>query len=398
MATEGMLTPRGIPGCTPDTTALHQGNETQRNDGDAPRHTCTKRVLASDGYEDMQLTSCQSLSNPGESKHAMDSPDVRLAPGQYEATIPTTSGAEHRGGAVDGGFLVPPQFVGDVASKIFSPESLLMHCDVRTTRTGSLWVPKDETTPWQPAAGVTVAWQDELADLGQIQSKPMLTLATMRTHKLIAFVPVSDELQADSIGLAEHVSAVAPGKINFAVEQAILFGNGVGRTLGIVPALGTITVAKEAGQTAGTIVHANVVKMWDALTPIARKSGMWICHPDADLQLQSLAFPTGGTGKSAYQAPSEMAPFGSLLGKPIYSSEACSVVGAVGDIIFADMSAYLAAVMALRYAVSIHVWYNFDVQALRFTLRVDGQPWTSKTIPSLNGGVSRGFFATLAAR
>jgi HK97 family phage major capsid protein len=299
---------------------------------------------------------------------------------------------------MDGGFLVPPQFVGDVASKIFSPDSLLMNCDVRTTATSALFIPKDETTPWQPSAGVQVHWQNELTDLGQFASKPLLTGASLRCKKIVALVPVSDEVSSDSVVMAEHVSAVAPGKINFAVEQAILFGNGVGRPLGIINAPGTVTVAKESGQTAGTIVHANVVKMWDALTPIARKSGMWIVHPDADLQLQSLAFPTGGTGMSAYQPPSEMAPFGSLLGKPIYSSEACSVVGAVGDIIFADMSAYLVAVMALRYAVSIHVWFDQDMEALRFVLRVDGQPWTSKTIPSLNGPVSRGFFATLAAR
>ena len=320
----------------------------------------------------------------------------------FNATVPGTAGSEHKGGGVDGGFIVPPQFVVDVASKIFSPESLLMHCDVRTTKTSSLFIPKDETTPWQPAAGVTVAWVDELADLSLLQSKPLLTGASLRTKKIVAFVPLSDEMMSDSIAIAEHVSAVAPGKINFAVEQAIIAGNGVGKPLGILSSPGTITVAKEAGQTNGTIVHQNVVKLWDALTPIARKNGIWICHPDADLQLQSLAFPTGATptntGAPAYQSPTEAAPYGSLLGKPIYPSEACSVVGGVGDIIFADMSAYLVALGAFSYAVSMHVWFNYDMQALRFSLRVDGQSWTTKAFPSLNGGVNRGFFATLAAR
>ena len=122
---------------------------------------------------------------------------------------------------------------------------------------------------------------------------------------------------------------------------------------------------------------------------------MWLVHPDADFALQSL---TTTTGVGIYQPPSQAAPFGSLLGRPIYLSEACSPFSSQGDLIFADMSAYLVAVMALRYAVSIHVWFNYDVQALRFVLRVDGQPWTSKTIPSLSGGASRGFFAVLAAR
>src|SRR5450755_2007611 len=70
------------------------------------------------------LAAVVNAGNAGKSGY---SSDVRLTDG-YQATIPTTSGAEHRGGGVDGGFLVPPQFVGDVASKIFSPESLLMHC------------------------------------------------------------------------------------------------------------------------------------------------------------------------------------------------------------------------------------------------------------------------------
>ena len=115
---------------------------------------------------------------------------------------------------------------------------------------------------------------------------------SLRTNKLVAFVPVTDELLEDSVALGEHISAKAPDKINFAAELAIIAGNGIGRPKGIINSAGTVVVAEEAAQTAATIVHANVRKLWRALTPTARKKCyFWLCHPDADEQLQSLALP-----------------------------------------------------------------------------------------------------------
>ncbi|HEY2396425.1 MAG TPA: phage major capsid protein [Rudaea sp.] len=311
---------------------------------------------------------------------------------------PGAPGNENVG--TDGGFAVPPSFVGEVVRKILQTNSLLLATDARTTQSNSLSIPKDETTPWQTSGGIQVYWDGE--DAQEAQSKPELTAATVKTCKLIALVPITDELADDSNALVEHVSAKTPEKIAFAVESAIIAGIGGTRPKGILASAGTIIVSEESGQTAATIVPQNVVKMWNRVLPSARRNGTWLCHPDADLQLQQMVFSdsAGDVTASAplYQPPTAIFPNGSILGRPIYFSEGCSVVGSVGDIVFGDLSAYLSVTKMLRSDVSIHLWFDYNVTAYRFVLRIGGQPWTDSLVPSLNGGVSRGFFATLAAR
>ena len=321
-------------------------------------------------------------------------PDPRLVMNSGPGVL----GSESVG--ADGGFAVPPGFVGEVVRKILQSNSLLLATDARTTQSNSLSIPKDETTPWQTSGGIQAYWDGE--DVQESQSKPQLTSATLKTNKLTALVPITDELADDSNALVEHVSSKAPDRIAFAVESAIIAGIGGTRPKGILTSAGTIVVSEESGQTAGTIVAQNVVKLWNRVLPGARRNGTWMCHPDADLQLQQLVFSgsAGNVTASAplYQAPTAIFPNGSILGRPIFFSETCSAVGTVGDIIFGDLSAYLTVTKMLRSDVSIHLWFDYDMTAYRFILRIGGQPWTDALVPSLKGGVSRGFFATLAAR
>ncbi len=323
-------------------------------------------------------------------------PDVRL---KYESSIPTTIGSELSG--VDGGFLIPPQFSGEILSKLFSSQSLLTHCDVRTTKTGSLYIPTDQSTPWAPNSGIVTKWAYENFDMSTVQSKIAYNGITLKTHKLFAFLPVSDELAADANMMAEHVSATAPVKLKFAVEKALISGTGAGQPRGIIGSGGTVVIAKEVSQAAATILHQNIVKMWGALPAAAKANAIWVTHPDTDVQLMQLGFPTTastGSGAPVYQMPTADAPYGSLLGRPIYQTEACSVLGAPGDIILLDPTAYVVAMKTLAYATSIHLFFNQDMSVLRFVLRIDGQPWTNSLFPSLVGGGQRGFFVVLAQR
>jgi HK97 family phage major capsid protein len=214
-------------------------------------------------------------------------------------------------------------------------------------------------------------------------------------------VGVTDELLQDSTALREHIAAKVPEKMAFAVENAIINGSGNGRPLGILNSTGTIIVAPDSGQPSATIRYSNVCNLWNRVLPQARKRGIWIAHPDADLQLQALTLPATNSvaaAAPAYSPPDAGAPFGRLLGRPIYLTEAASALGTKGDLIFGDMSAYLTAVRVARQDVSVHIWYDYDATAFRFVFRLGGQPWTSSTFASLNVSTTRGFFATLDTR
>ncbi len=102
----------------------------------------------------------------------------------------TTFGSEGTG--ADGGFMVPPEFRTAIVEKVMGENSLFSRTDQQTTSSNSIVFPLDETTPWQTSGGIQAYWENE-GGL-KTQSKPLLGQETIRLNKLIALVPVTDEL------------------------------------------------------------------------------------------------------------------------------------------------------------------------------------------------------------
>lgn len=312
---------------------------------------------------------------------------------------PSTFGSE--GVGADGGFAVPPDFRAAIMQKVMGEDSLLSLTDQQTSSSNSITFPADETTPWQSSGGIQAYWESE-GGL-KTQSKPLLGEKTVKLNKVIALVPLTDELLEDSAAMAGYVNKKAPEKINFKVNDAIINGTGVGMPLGILNSPGTVVVAKESGQAADTVVFNNIMKLWTAVTPAARRNARWLLNADVEPQLMTMQFPGTGTAVPGYLPPGGLsaAPYGTLMGRPIVYSEAMPALGDQGDIVFGDLSNYLTAVKAggIRSDVSIHVWFDYDITAFRFVLRVGGQPWWNAPIaPFQVGSSTRGFFSTLAAR
>lgn len=312
---------------------------------------------------------------------------------------PSTYGSE--GVGADGGFAVPPDFRTAIMQKVMGEDSLLSLTDQQTSSSNTLTFPADETTPWQTSGGIQAYWEAE-AGL-KTQSKPALVDKSVKLNKVIALVPMTDELLEDSSAMSGYVNRKAPEKINFKVNDAILNGTGVGMPLGILKSPGTVVIAKESAQTADTLVFANIQKLWSAVTPAARRNARWIMNPDVESQLNGMSFPGTGTAVPVYLPPGGLsaAPYGTLMGRPIVYSEAAPALGDEGDITLGDLSNYLSVVKAggIKNDVSIHLWFDYDITAFRFVMRVGGQPWWNSVIaPFQAGAASRGFFATLGAR
>jgi HK97 family phage major capsid protein len=315
------------------------------------------------------------------------------------ANAPTTYGSE--GAGADGGFAVPPDFRSAIVSKIMGEDSLLSLTDQQTSSSNSFTCPADETSPWQSSGGIQAYWESEGGQKGQ--SKPKLTEKTVKLNKVIALVPLTDELLEDAPSMANYVGRKAPEKINFKVNDAIINGTGVGMPLGILNSPGTITVAAESGQAADSVLFQNILNMWGRLTPSARRNAKWLANPDVEQQLMGMQFPGTGTAVPVYLPPGGLsaAPYGTLLGRPIVTTEAAPALGDAGDLILGDMQSYLSLTKGsgIRQDVSIHIWFDYDITAFRFVLRIGGQPWWNTAIePFHAGGNSRGFFVALGAR
>lgn len=319
-------------------------------------------------------------------------PDPRLI-----ANAPSTYGQE--GAGADGGFAVPPDFRTAIVQRVMAEDSLLGRTDQMTTSSNSITVPTDETTPWQTSGGIQAYWESEAGQF--TQSKPALTEKTVKANKIVALVPITDELLQDAPSMASYVSSKAPTKIDFKVNDAILNGTGVGQPLGFLNSGALVTVAAEGSQTADTVVFGNIVNMYTRMTDEGKRRAVWVINGDVEQQLMTMQFPGTGTAVPAYLPPGGLSaqPYGTLLGRPVITTEAAAALGDVGDISFVDFSQYMSVVKSggIRQDVSIHLFFDYDITAFRFVLRVGGQPWWNSPVTRANG-LSRSPFVTLAAR
>lgn len=317
---------------------------------------------------------------------------------QRMANVATTFSTEGIG--VDGGFAVPPEFRREIAVKVMGEDSLISRTDRLTTSGNSLTLPKDESTPWQTSGGVLCFWESEAGQISQ--SKIALEQATIRLNKLTALVPVSEELLEDAPGLEAYLRAKAPTKMNAKLNTAILSGTGVGQPLGLLNSPSLVTVAKEVSQVADSIMFENIVKM-ESQFYNPNGGGVWLINQNCLPQLMGMKFDSGATSPVPVWLPANGLAgqrYSTLMGKPVIPLQACKTVGDLGDIILADMSAYMTCTKGqdVRVDVSMHLFFDQALTAFRFIMRVAGQPWWSNTITQQNASEALGSFVTLADR
>ncbi len=305
------------------------------------------------------------------------------------------------GAGADGGFAVPPDFRREIWVKVMGEENLLSRCAPLITGGNSITIPKDETTPWQTSGGILAYWESEAAAV--TASKPNLSMSQIRLAKLMALVPVSDELLEDAPGLESWLRAKAPAKMAAKINTAIVAGTGVGQPLGFLIAPCTISVAEETSQPAATVRFANVQKMWARMYAPCRRSAIWLINQDIEPQLNGMAFDPAATSKVPVYLPANGlsdSPYATLMGRPVVPIEACSTLGKQGDINLVDLQQYWAVTKGndVRTDVSMHLYFDQGLQAFRFTFRVNGQPAWGSSITPQNGTLTRSCFVTLDDR
>lgn len=314
--------------------------------------------------------------------------DERLTIG----AAPTTYANESSG--ADGGFLIAPGFSQDIHAHSLEQDAFLPMCDGGPISGHSMTFPRDETTPWG-ANGIRAYWEGE-ADQGA-QTKPVFGNFTLRLHKLMALVPVTDELISDAGAINAFIPRKAGESVRWKTNDALVNGSGVGKPLGVFSSGAMVEQAKEANQTADTIVAGNVVKMFARNTNPAR--AVWLVHPDAWPQLPLMTIGD----QPVFTPPSEGikgAAGGFLLGRPVYMTDTCQTLGDDGDIMFIDWQAMAAITKAggIETATSMHLWFDYDMMAFRVTFRVDAQPWLTSAVSPANGSTTRSPFVKLADR
>jgi HK97 family phage major capsid protein len=304
------------------------------------------------------------------------------------------------GVGADGGYLVPPDFRTTIIKKVLAEDQLLARTDQQQTSSNSITFPTDETTPWQTTGGVQAFWENESGTLPQ--SKPGIQTTTVRANKLTALVPVTDELLEDAPSLEAYLRAKAPDKLNFRINDAIVNGDGAGKPTGILKGNALVTIAAEGGQASQTIVFNNITKMWARMPVWLRAQAVWLTTQDAEPQLQAMVVPGGSPAFPVYVPPGGLSdsPYAKLMGRPIIYTEACQPIGTPGDFLCWAPQTYLSVIKAggVRTDVSMHLWFDQNLTAFRFVIRVGGAPWWQSSIQRSKSSLPLSSMVALAAR
>lgn len=315
--------------------------------------------------------------------------DKRLLIG---AATPGTFSSESSG--VDGGFVIPPAFSGNIFDLSITNSALLPLTDQVTVAGNGMDFPLDLTTPWG-TNGVRAYWQGEAT--AAVATKPVFGMAQLRLKKLMAFVAVSDEMLSDGFALASYLPKKIGASMQYKMNEAILFGAGNGLPSGAMSSGAVVTVAKDSGQATSTLTALNLANMIARLPEGSFPNAVWIINNDVLPALFTLML---GTIPMYMPAGIKGNPYGTLLGRPVIVSQHANTFSSQGDVMLVDLSYYqtISKASGMVSASSMHLYFDSDSTAFRTTFRMDGQSKLAKAIDPAKGTAKLSPYVQLAAR
>jgi HK97 family phage major capsid protein len=165
----------------------------------------------------------------------------------------------------------------------------------------------------------------------------------------------------------------------------------VGKPQGIINAPCTKAVTRTSG---GSIVFDDLANMEAGFLG---EDPVWIGSISTKAELMTMNGPSGNPsylwGNATTGVPN------TLLGHPILWTDKTPALGALGDLILADLSYYLVGTLeeGTTLESSPHQKFTSNKTVFRIVHRVDGQPWLSKVITLTDGTTTLSPFVQIAA-
>ncbi|WP_425401253.1 phage major capsid protein [Algiphilus sp.] len=301
----------------------------------------------------------------------------------------------HREGGSSDGYMVPPAFRQEIWELVFNEDDMLNAVDMEPTSSNQVDMLADESTPWG-ASGVQANWRSEGAKMDP--SRLSTEGRTVKLNELYAFVLASEELLQDAPRLGNRLTRKAAEAIRWKASDAILYGTGSGQPLGYMNSGALVSIAKEGAQNADTIVAENILKMYSRLLTVPGSQPFWLANRDTVPQLSTITIGD----KPAWLPPNGLmnAPGGFLMGYPVRWSEHAKTLGDKGDLQLLDPMGYYAVNKqgGVSFNSSIHLYFDYGIEAFRWTFRFGGQPYLSAPVSPANGNSTKSHFVVLDER
>jgi len=318
-------------------------------------------------------------------------PGGRVDPRLYNAAA---SGLNETVGS-DGGFLVQQDFAQELLQDVIQTGILASRVGRRIPISGNANSTKingiDETSRVSTRSGGILAyWASEAEE--KTKSKPKFREIELNLKKLIGLCYATDEMLADAAQLEAVIREGFVSEFGFQIDDSMINGTGAGQPLGILNSGSLISVTKETGQKAATLVSENLIKMYARRFASQTQGYAWYYNQAIEPQLFTMSLSVGLGGIPVYMPPGGLsdAPYGRILGLPAIAIEQASALGTAGDIILANFQKgyVLAEKGGIKSDMSIHVRFIYDESVFRFILRIDGQPVRASALTPYKGGAT----------
>ncbi|MGD9749775.1 MAG: phage major capsid protein [Acidimicrobiia bacterium] len=309
----------------------------------------------------------------------------------YSSTVPS-----------EGGFLVPEEFRAELLRVALESAIVRPRARVIPMGTPRIKFPAIDSTSNASSVygGIIGYWSEEGATLTASSAK--FSSITLDAQKLTGYAEVPNELLADSaVSVSAFIDQTFPEALAWFEDIAFLRGTGVGEPLGILSTGNTcaVSVAKESGQAADTIVWENLVKMFSRMLPQSLSRAVWVAHIDTFPELATMALSVGTGGGPIWLKDGDQSAPMSILGRPVIFTEKAETLGDLGDINLIDFGYYLIGDrQQVSAQTSEHFKFNTDTTAYRIIQRVDGRPWLKSAITPNKGSNTLSPVVKLAAR
>ena len=320
-------------------------------------------------------------------------PSEAWAPYMERINAAATS-PHNEGVGIDGGFEVPAEYRQQLWRLAFTEDDVLSLFTPQPTASNQVNLLADESTPWG-TKGLKAYWRGESDSM--TRTKTYREPRPCRLNELYVFTEATNELLEDAPMLVNRLTVDAAAAIRYKLLEGIIDGNGVGKPLGYLQAASLVSVAKESGQAADSIVALNVAKM--IARAIVGGKDFWLINQDCLPQIMVMTIGNQPIWTPA-NAGFKEAPGGYLLGRPVKFSQHCDTVGDQGDIQYVNPEGYFLVNKqnGVTFDSSIHLYFDTNETAFRWIFRAGGMPYLKSAVTPKNSSNTLSHFVVLDAR
>ncbi len=312
--------------------------------------------------------------------------------------------AQSAGSGELGGFLIPTEYRQTVLTRVRERLNILQKAQTIPMQTNTVEIPYlagFNESDGKLFGNIEFIWPSEAEDRSAGKNVK-LGVITLTLREASAMVYLNNSLiKFSPISIEPFITAGLDDAFDFTLSEKFIGGTGAGQPQGIMGSNCLVTVTKEGEQAADTIEIENILKMFSRHYGVNKE---WYCNVDTLPQIATMVIAGGGSSTPVFMPMGGATgrPSDSLLGRPINWNDHAKTVGDAGDVILCDWSQYLVGQFqgdaGLEVAESIHLKFDYNQKALRFTFYIDGQPWWPSSFTPINSANTRSPFVVAENR